>query len=186
MGTNDNPSNDPNIEGGKPVEEPNEPEEQEPEGPNKPEEQEPEEQDREEEKPEDGLPEWARESLSKANSEAAKYRVRAKELQEELDELMSKVGSFEELQQEYQGLKKAMLVRDVADEFGLPKELAEVLKGDSEEEIREHAETLAKFVPRSAGPKKDLDDLKGGLDPEEDPSPKVDPVALARTALRFR
>src|SRR5690606_27202639 len=130
-----------------------------PEG-QEPEAKDPDEQSEEQEHEED-LPEWARESLSKANSEAAKYRVRAKELQEELDELMSKVGSFEELQREYQGLKKAMLVRDVADEFGLPKELAEVLKGDSEEEICEHAETLAKFVPRTTGPKKDLDDLKG-------------------------
>ncbi|GGN40181.1 hypothetical protein FHR83_007099 [Actinoplanes campanulatus] len=127
---------------------------------------------------EDELPEWARKALTKANAEAANYRTRAKEAEaklagaktpEELEAVVKEITARAEKAERF------LLVSDVARKHDLPDELAEVLKGETREDLEAHAKKLAKFAtpvkPRV---------LRGGLDPVDDDGSPNDPRELAR------
>ncbi|OKI45106.1 hypothetical protein [Micromonospora sp. CB01531] len=131
----------------------------------------------------DELPEWARKKLTKANAEAANYRTRLREAETKLSAAKT-VEEFEvatkELREANAALEHQLLVRDVAETHGLPKELAARLMGNTKEELEADAKQLKKFAvtpPPS--------DLRGGLDPSDD-SEAFDPVKAARQARRSR
>lgn len=124
---------------------------------------------------EEVLPEWAREKLTKANNEAAKYRTRAKEaaqqaayeaeekftaqLKELSDEKAALAAELHEARTSAQKFQAAISV-------GIPgesaAEFADLLKGENEEEFVAHANKLkemfgtpekstTRFVDKSQG-----------------------------------
>lgn len=139
----------------------------------------------------DDLPEWAREKLTKANSEAANYRTRLRAKEEELAEAVKKAETLEDLQaelariqEESEAKDREITRRDVIRDFKLTDELAEFLAGEDEETLRANAEKLAKFLPKGKRPP-NLDDLYGGMDPVDDDE-LFDPVKEAKKHLRRR
>ena len=103
----------------------------------------------------DVLPDWAREKLTKANSEAAKYRTEKKEAveqarQEVADSFSEKVEKLEALVAERDseieaGRHEADKLR-AAIEAGISNDklftFADLLKGDDPEALKSHAEEL--------------------------------------------
>lgn len=134
-------------------------------------------------------------SREEALAELARVRQEAASRRTELRDVQAKLASaktpeeFAAVQGEVATLSRQILVRDLADEFGLPKELRDSLKGETEEELKAHAEILKKFVPAKDAPPPPR--LGGGLDPtdEEDDEDSYDPKVLAaktRRPNRFR
>src|SRR5690606_21817612 len=123
---------------------------------------------------EDALPEWAREKLSKAYNEAAKYRVQAKEaldkarqevsaefekqLAQLSDEKAAVAADLENVRLEHMRLKAALSV-------GIPgesaSEFADLLKGNSEDEIRARAEKVKELFGVSSKPARAVDPTQG-------------------------
>lgn len=116
---------------------------------------------------EDVLPDWAREKLTKANNQAAKYRTEKKEAveqakQEAAEEYSSKIEQLEAALQdkdsEIAGGRtevaklKAAIAAGVANDKILP--FADLLKGDDEEELASHAKELKKLFLTEEEPKK--------------------------------
>lgn len=124
--------------------------------------------------PEDAVPEWVREKLTKANNEAAKYRTKAKEaaqqaqyeadekfgsqIKELTDEKAAAVAELENARLETTKLKAALSV-------GIPgesaSEFADLLKGSTEEEILAHAEKVKELFGASAKPARATDPTQG-------------------------
>ena len=124
---------------------------------------------------EDELPDWAREKLTKANSEAARYRTALREAEAKLLEAKTPeefTAATGELTTAISNLER----ENVALKFALPDDLAELLKGETREELEEHAKKLQKYAPKTPGGKKELG---GGLNPTEDPVGTLDPAKLA-------
>jgi hypothetical protein len=132
----------------------------------------------------DELPEWARKKLSEANAEAAKYRVKAQAVADEVRA---------ELEQKHQAEFKSVLEekttvlaeRDnaasqfdklvVALQAGIPGESAvefsKLLQGSNTEEYTAHAETLKKMFnpgtkPKATDPSQGLNGTSG-MDPAD-------------------
>lgn len=129
------------------------------------------------------LPEWARSKMTKANAEAAKYRTELRTAQEAL----SKAKSPEEfdalrvaLEAKAADATKSALVEKVARKHKLPDELAELLKGETPEELEAHAKVLTKFVAGASAP----GDLRGGLNPSDSGDSETDPRKLAARSKR--
>lgn len=110
-----------------------------------------------------------RANLTKANQEAAKYRTRLREVEKALEERKSP-EEVEEIRQalitERETAERSLLIENVALKFSLPDELASVLQGSTREELEAHAQTLAKFAPKSDDVPPG--DLNGGLNPGND------------------
>lgn len=128
---------------------------------------------------EDDLPEHWRGELGKARSEAAKYRTSLREAEAKLAEAKTPediAAAVKEFQDRNAVLERELLVTKVASSHGLPAELAELLKGDDEKALTEHAKKLALFIPR-ADP-----DLSGGLTPGSKDDGPDNPRELAKLA----
>ena len=132
-------------------------------------------------KPEDELPEWAREKMTKANNEAASYRTKLRDLEKRFegaktaDEFEAAVNALKE---ENATLAREALVAKVARKFSLPDDLAELLKGDNEEALEAHATSLQKYVSSDEDP----ENLSGGLTPTDgSKTDEDDPRKLAET-----
>ena len=128
----------------------------------------------------DELPEWARKAISTANAEAANYRTRLREAEQQLgnaktvEEFQSAVA---DVRTENQRLEHELLRERVARRFELPDDLAARLKGATAEELEADAKTLQKYAaPAPAAPAS----LAGGLDPSDDSDTETDPRELAR------
>jgi hypothetical protein len=141
-----------------------------------------EEESTEEESEEDDkkLPEWAEKELKEVRSEAANYRIKLREAMQKLEKAKSPEeyeAATKELLEENEKLNREILIRDIARDFELPKELSDALKGATEEELKAHAEVLKKFAPAPKKQKKTVVPT-GGLDPADDD--EFDPVALVQ------
>lgn len=123
-------------------------------------------------------------ALEKVRREAAGWRTKFRELEkrlegtftaEEVEELKNKVKaeSAEEVHR--------LLVEAAALRHGLPDELAELLKGETREEIDAHAKKLAPFGQQPK--KRAVSDASGGLDPSTGSGDYIDPVKAARDAV---
>jgi hypothetical protein len=126
------------------------------------------------------LPEWAEKELKEVRAEAAGYRVKLREAIQKLEQAKSPEEyetAVSELRDENDKLSRQILINEIAREHELPKELADVLQGATEEELKAHAETLKKFAPPKK-PKKKVE-VSGGLTPDED-NDAFDPVALVK------
>ncbi|AEJ91914.1 scaffolding protein [Mycobacterium phage PattyP] len=133
------------------------------------------------------LPDWARDKLSKANTEAANYRVQLRTVETERDSLAEKLATLEaqaaqaatsasEKQHDFDRLVTAVqaLTPDPTPLFTF----ANTLQGDSEEALKTHAESLKTLFGLKNGPVAAVDRSQG-LGTE---APSNDP-AVAFTAL---
>lgn len=106
-----------------------------------------------------GLPEefsWVKKALSTANSEAARYRTERNaertitaDLKTRLEGAVT-VEDFEAAKSEWDGKVKSLVRERIIEKHKLPEDLAELLKGDDEAALAEHAAKLAKYVPAEA------------------------------------
>lgn len=116
----------------------------------------------------DVLPDWAREKLTKANNEAAKYRTEKNEAvekakQEVTDSFTGKVEALEaqvaERENEIASSRNEKDRIKAAIEAGIANDkiftFADLLKGETPEELRSHAEELKSlFTVQDDNPKK--------------------------------
>lgn len=114
-----------------------------------------------------------RANLTKANQEAARYRTRLREVEQALaarktDEEIQTL--LDNLTTERETNERSLLIENVALKHSLPAELAELLKGNTREELDAHATALAKFAPKSESDDVPPGDLNGGLNPGNDGS----------------
>lgn len=119
--------------------------------------------------------------LTRVRQEAAQRRIEARDLKEQLANAKTP-EEFATVQGKVAELERAQTVRDIADTFKLPKELREVLKGDTEDELKAHAAILAKFAPADEEPPPPF--LGGGLDPNDGDDDDINPAALAKSLRR--
>ncbi|MBT2587943.1 hypothetical protein [Arthrobacter sp. ISL-95] len=141
-----------------------------------------------------GLPEefkWLAKEVTTARAEAARYRTERNTLRESLEGAVT-AEDFEAAKADWDG-KVRTLVRDqIIKDHKLPPELAELLKGDDEASLAEHAATLAKFVPAApAAPAEPAPATEaptppplppvGGLTPGT-PAEEADPADLVKLA----
>lgn len=143
-----------------------------------------------EEPKEELSPEELRELVTKANAEAANFRVKLRNAQKETADAVAKADSLEEAQaasaalvEQVAALEHQLLVSAVAQKHKLPDDLSSLLQGDDEEALNAHAAVLAKYIPKGAA--RDVADLGGGLNPAESDD-SFDAVATARAARRRR
>jgi hypothetical protein len=139
----------------------------------------------------EALPSWAREELTRVRNEAAARRVELKTVREEL----AKAKSPEEYQAAIDGYEKRIAeleftaTRDaVAREFNLPPVLADLLKGEDADALKAHAKELAAFAPKeeSTSPAPNLNDLSGGLRPNQGGGDDIDPAEVVKRIRRRR
>jgi len=129
------------------------------------------------------LPDWAREKLTRSNAQAAKYRtdLRALEVKfanaKTLDEFNAAVADMNKIKDE----NAALMRENVAQLHKLPKDLADLLKGETREELEAHAKALAKYVVVDTER-----ELSGGLNPAPAGSGSATPGELARQYGRRR
>lgn len=153
---------------------------QEPKGVEDPEKKEPQDPEKKDDD-ESALPDWAQKELTRARGEAAKYRTQRNELQDKLKDAKTPEdieAATREYVEKVEGLELQLTRERIARQFSLPDELAERLRGATEEELKADAKALQKFARPSRG----SDDPRGGLDPssEKDAS---DPKANAQKVL---
>ncbi|MFC0622824.1 hypothetical protein [Kribbella deserti] len=134
--------------------------------------------------PADQLPEWVRKQISEANAEAANYRVKLREAESALSKAKTP-EDFEAataaLKEQNVELERKVLISTVATKHQLPAELAELLRGETEAELAEHAKRLQKYAAPAVPP-----ELGGGLNPLDTDSEPSDPGELARKYGRGR
>ena len=100
----------------------------------------------------DGLPDWARKQIEKANKEAASYRVQLREVEEtfkgaktdaDLEAALKPLNEkLDESEARSRELERKLIIR----EFGLDDDLAEFVTGDSAEEWERKAKALAERI----------------------------------------
>ncbi|TCC19958.1 hypothetical protein [Kribbella sindirgiensis] len=122
-------------------------------------------------------PEVLRKKLTKANADAANWRTKFRELEAKFTDAKTPeefTAAVAELTKANAELARERDVAKVARKHKLPDELAELVKGDTPEEMDAHAKKLARFAGRPAP-----ENLGGGLDPDEDKG-EFDPVATVK------
>ena len=140
---------------------------------------------------ENDLPDWAREKLTRANSQAANYRTQLRDAEARYRDLEARFEGAKTLDEFNAAVKElteakeqnAALVREnVAKAHGLPDDLAELLKGETREDLEAHAKKLAKYAPVE----RIEPELSGGLDPQVEPDENLSPGELALKHRRWR
>lgn len=109
-------------------------------------------------------PDVVRATLTALSREKRELERRAAKAESELrkrddaerTELERATARAEEAEARAGQAERQVLVGKVAREHQLPPELAEALRGDTEDELVEHAKRLAKFVPTNGEPSPDL------------------------------
>lgn len=126
-----------------------------------------------EEKPEgEEKPPLSREDLEAAlaetRREAAGYRTRLREAEERLGKAKTPeefTAAVQEFQEKHRALEQELTRTKVATAHNLPNDLAALLKGETEDELKAHAKVLAKYAAPAVGVP--AGDLGGGLDPSD-------------------
>lgn len=110
-------------------------------------------------------PDKAAARIAKIQSENKNLRERAKSAEQKASETEQTV------KEKVPALESEVLRLSVALDLGLPKELAERLKGSNREELLADAESLLRLVstPRPT-PRKPIEALRGGGEPEAEPA----------------
>jgi hypothetical protein len=120
-----------------------------------------------------GLPEefkWLAKEVTTARNEAARYRTERNDLRKSLEGAVT-VEDFEAAKSEWDGKVRSLVRQQIIKDHNLPEELAELLKGDDEASLTEHAAKLAKFVP------KEVDEAPPApVEPEAPTPPPLTPV----------
>ncbi|QMU72145.1 hypothetical protein [Streptacidiphilus sp. P02-A3a] len=122
-----------------------------------------------------------RKEVEALRKEAAKYRVKSRELSATLATAKTP-EEFAEAAARSAALEVELHRERLARKFSLPDELAALVQGDDDDAREAHAKSLARFavapVPRPGHP-------GGGLDPSARTTP-TDPAALAAAVPRNR
>lgn len=133
-------------------------------------------------------PEWVRESLSKANAEAAKYRTERNALRDEHTAALNQIGELTDAKQAAEDRAKAaeleLLKYKVAVQANVPGALIARLQGSTEEEIRADAEALMKSIPSSPVKRTATDPSQGRGEPDAGLSPGGAFLAKALRGVR--
>lgn len=108
--------------------------------------------------------EYWKSEAKKARSEAAARRVANRDMEAKIKDAKSP-EDVAAIVKDFEGKLLAKDKEVVAERYKLPEELAELLKGDTPEELVAHAKKLAKFAP--AEQEADDADESGGLTPKE-------------------
>lgn len=127
----------------------------------------------------ESLPEWAQREIRSLRDEAGNWRTRYREFEKSLGGAKPEdvEGILSGYKTQIAGLERQNLVSKVAFEAGLPTELAELLRGDTEADLKKHAATLAKYANAT---KHEPESLSGGLDPNSrDTDGEANPEKLA-------
>lgn len=96
-----------------------------------------------------GLPEefkWLAKEVTTARNEAARYRTERNDLRKSLEGAVT-AEDFEAAKTEWDSKIRDMVRERIIKDHKLPDDLAELLKGDDEASLAEHAAKLAKYVP---------------------------------------
>lgn len=140
-----------------------------------------------------GLPDefkWLAKEVTTARNEAARYRTERNDLRKSLEGAVT-AEDFEAAKTEWDGKVRSLVREQIIKEHKLPEDLAELLKGDDEASLAEHAAKLAKYVP--AEPTEPLAPVEpvvpaapplppsGGRDPGA-PADDIDPADLVKQA----
>lgn len=141
----------------------------------------------------DGLPEWARKQIQKANREAASYRTQLREVQEQFkdakteDELNKILAPLREQLDKSEEANRRLERDLVINKYGLDDDLAEFITGDDPGEWEKQAAKLAERVtlPNAANtaPRKGPLHGRNGRELDNDVDPKS---ASARIIARNR
>lgn len=126
-------------------------------------------------------PDWYEKELTKTRNEAANYRTKLRTTEEKLAAAKSPEdfeAAKQELAAENKKLARDLLVERVGRE--LPDDLRELLKGDTEEELKAHAEKLKKFAPETKVVTPTPRKLGGGLDGNSGGGKDFDPAEVAK------
>lgn len=145
----------------------------------------------------DTLPTWARESLTKANQEAAKYRTQVNELKPLADQFRALEESTksdvqrateaaEAARRDAENARAEAVRYKAAATYGIPADHFDLLGSGTEEEITARAEKLAALIaaqntpspPPSAPQRRPVEQLRPGATPSEVES--EDDVIFAR------
>ncbi|ROR95510.1 hypothetical protein EDD28_0066 [Salana multivorans] len=122
------------------------------------------------------LPEWAQKEIKDLRTEAASRRTKLREAQEALSKAKTPEefeAATSELAAQIADLEDAILRRSVADEHGLPADLADLLpKGADKAQVEAAAKALARYVPSARTPL----EPRGGISPGSD-AVRFDPAA---------
>ena len=131
----------------------------------------------------DDLPDWARDKLTKANNEAAKYRKQLRDAQDKLKDAKTPADVAEITKELNESISK--LERDlVVATYRLPDDLASLVTGTTREEMEASAKVLKKYAPddEDENPR----EVSGGLAPGEQGKSRQSPGELARKHRRRR
>jgi hypothetical protein len=121
-----------------------------------------------------GLPEefkWLAKEVTTARNEAARYRTERNDLRKSLEGAVT-VEDFEAAKSEWDGKVRSLVRQQIIKDHNLPEELAELLKGDDEASLTEHAAKLAKFVPKEP----EAPAVEPAVEPEAPTPPPLTPV----------
>jgi hypothetical protein len=155
----------------------------------------------------EGLPEefsWVRKAITTANNEAARYRTERNAERETAAELKARlegavtVEDFQAAKAEWDSKVQGLVRERIIERHKLPEDLAELLKGEDEASLEEHAAKLAKYVPAESptpAPAVEPEAAEpvtptapplppsGGRDPGT-PADEVDPAELVKIARK--
>ena len=121
-----------------------------------------------------------REMLAEARKEAAKYRVRAREAEQQVSEMVSP-DAVEAERRRAQELEVELSKVRLGAEFQLPTDIAARIQGDTQEEREQDAKRLAELIRKAAA--SEIRVGRGGVDPSAEATP-TDPAALASRIRR--
>lgn len=121
-----------------------------------------------------------REMLAEARKEAAKYRVRAREAEQQVSEMVSP-DAVEAERRRAQELEVELSKVRLGAEFQLPTDIAARIQGDTQEEREQDAKRLADLIRKAAA--SEIRVGRGGVDPSAEATP-TDPAALASRIRR--
>jgi hypothetical protein len=121
-----------------------------------------------------GLPEefkWLAKEVTTARNEAARYRTERNDLRKSLEGAVT-VEDFEAAKSEWDSKVKTLVRQQIIKDHKLPDDLAELLKGDDEASLAEHAAKLAKYVPKEP----EAPAVEPAVEPEAPTPPPLTPV----------
>jgi len=114
---------------------------------------------------EDAEPDWRKNfDPEKADARIKKLQSEAKNLRERTRAAEQKATGVDEKDTQITGLQAQVLRYEVAFDLGLPRELADRLKGNTKDEMLADAEALVKLVgaPKATPTRKPSEALRGG------------------------
>lgn len=137
------------------------------------------------EAPDDDGPDWRKDfNPDKAADRIRKLQSEAKNLRDRAKQAEEKAKGVDEKDQQISALEARALRLDVALDLGLPRQIADRLKGNTREEMLADAEELLKLIKApQAATRRPVEALHGGGTPDREPE-ETDTRKLAERMFR--